>query len=47
MHADVKLNIESLLKHIESCNEKYDVIGLCGTEFAKISTSPLNWYTSS
>lgn len=47
MHADVKLNIESLLAHIESCNEKYDVMGLCGTEYAKISTSPLNWYTSS
>lgn len=47
MHADVKLDIVELMKHVSSAADKYDVLGLCGC--AKLSTkhSPLNWYTAS
>lgn len=47
MHADVKFNIESLLKHIEEVNGKYDVLGLCGCSKMTVSASPLNWWTGS
>lgn len=47
MHADVRLNIESLLKHIEEVDGKYDVIGLCGCSKMTVSASPLNWWTAS
>ena len=47
MHADVRFNIESLLKHIEEVNGKYDVLGLCGCSKMTVSASPLNWWTAS
>lgn len=47
MHADVKLDILSLINHIISVETKYDVIGLCGCSKLSISNSPLNWFTGS
>lgn len=47
MHADVELDIEHLVKHIDECKDKYDVMGLCGTSIVNVSQSPLNWWTAS
>ena len=47
MHADVFLDLSHLINHILECSEKYDVMGLCGTEVLNISKTPLNWYTGS
>ena len=47
MHADVYLNIENLLKHIEEVKDKYDVLGLCGCSKISVGQSPLNWWTGS
>lgn len=47
MHHDVDFNINSVLSNIEKCKNKYDIIGLCGTEVLNVSTSPLNWFTGS
>lgn len=47
MHADVRFNIEHLLKHIEEVSGKYDVIGLCGCSKMTVGASPLNWWTAS
>lgn len=47
MHADVELDAEKLIAHIEECKNKYDVFGLCGTSVLNISQSPLNWWTGS
>lgn len=46
-HADVKFDIEHLIRRCEEVSEKYDVIGLCGTKKVMTSQSPLNWFTSS
>lgn len=37
IHADVKMDFDALVRHVESVADKYDVIGLCGC--AKISVS--------
>ena len=47
LHGDVKLDIEQLLRHIDSVKSKYDVIGLCGCSKISISQSPLNWFCGS
>lgn len=47
MHADVSLDLEQLIKHIESVNGKYDVLGLCGCAKISISQKPLNWFCGS
>lgn len=47
MHADVSMDIVHLLQSIDSCKDKYDVIGLCGTATFNVSQSPLNWFTGS
>ena len=47
MHADVYLDLDKLVSHIEECASKYDVMGLCGCERISISESPLNWFCGS
>lgn len=47
MHADVKVNLDSLESHTAECSSKYDVMGLCGTSIMNVSQSPLNWWTGS
>lgn len=47
MHADVKLDIQSLEKHVLETEGKYDIFGLCGTSVLNVSQSPLNWWTGS
>lgn len=47
MHADVTLNMTSVLDKIDATYQKYDVIGLCGCSKFSISHSPLNWFTGS
>lgn len=47
MHADVSLDLEKLVEHIESVDGKYDVIGLCGCSKISVSQKPLNWWTGS
>ena len=47
MHADVQLDLDGLMSHIESLNGKYDVIGLCGCSKISVGQTPLNWYTGS
>ena len=47
MHADVYINVNSLIAHIERCKEQYDVMGLCGCSKMSVSQSPLNWWTGS
>lgn len=47
MHADIFLDVDKLVDHIDQCAEKYDLMGLCGTEVVKVSNSPLSWYTAS
>lgn len=47
LHADVKLDIKNLVDKIETCKDKYDVMGLCGCSKISVSKSPLNWYTGS
>ena len=47
MHADVSLNLESFLQHLEEVENKYDVIGLCGCAKISVSQQPLNWYCGS
>ena len=47
MHADVNVDLKHLIKHIEACKDKYDVMGLCGTSIFNVSQSPLNWWTGS
>ena len=47
MHADVKLDVESFLSHLDECKDKYDVIGLCGCSKISVSQSPLNWFCGS
>lgn len=47
MHADVYVDLEKLVRHIEECSEKYDVMGLCGCEKISVSESPLNWFCGS
>ena len=47
MHHDVELDIAKFIGDLGRCKNKYDVIGLCGTEVLNISQSPLNWYTGS
>lgn len=47
MHADVYIDLEKLIRHIEECSGKYDIMGLCGCEKISISESPLNWFCGS
>lgn len=47
MHHDVQLNVSSFIRHLDEVKDKYDVIGLCGTEQLNVSQSPLNWFTGS
>lgn len=47
MHADVNVNLQHLLEHIVECKDKYDVMGLCGTEVLNVSQKPLNWWNGS
>lgn len=47
MHADVQLEIEGLVEHVESLAGKYDVLGLCGCDKMSVGQRPLNWYTGS
>lgn len=47
MHADVEVDIDKLLAHVEECKDKYDIMGLCGTSIMNVSQSPLNWWTAS
>lgn len=47
MHADVEVDLNKLIAHIEACKDKYDVMGLCGTSVMNVSQSPLNWWTGS
>ena len=47
MHSDVKLDVNELMKHIESVAGKYDVMGLCGCAKFSVSQSPLNWWNGS
>lgn len=47
MHADVSFDIPTVIKRIEECGQKYDVMGFCGTTTVNVSQSPLNWWTSS
>jgi len=47
LHADVNLDVASLMHHCEECNDKYDVMGLCGCEKVITTQTPLNWFTSS
>ena len=47
MHADVSLKLDDLVTDIESCKDKYDIIGLCGCTKLSVSESPLNWFTGS
>lgn len=47
MHADVKLDINSFVDHLESVGGKYDVIGLCGCSKISVGRSPLNWFCGS
>ena len=47
MHADVKLDVESFLSHLDECKDKYDVMGLCGCKKFSVGQSPLNWFTGS
>lgn len=47
MHSDVNLDVLGLAGHLKQVQEKYDLIGLCGTQVMNISQTPLNWFTSS
>lgn len=47
MHADVKLNLDLLIQHINEVDGKYDIIGLCGCSKIKLSQKPFNWFTGS
>lgn len=47
LHADVLLDFDHLIKHMIECEEKYDIMGLCGCQKISISQSPLNWFTGS
>jgi len=47
MHADVELDLNGLVQHIEECADKYDLMGLCGCEKISVGTSPLNWFVGS
>lgn len=47
MHHDAELDAKQLIYDLRRCKDRYDVIGLCGTEVLNISQSPLNWYTGS
>lgn len=47
MHADVSLDLLSLVEHIEECADKYDIMGLCGTSKLVSSQTPLNWFCGS
>ena len=47
MHADVDIDLHSLIQHIKDCKDKYDIMGLCGCQKIKTSQSPLNWFTGS
>lgn len=47
MHADVNVDLDSMVSHIEKCSGKYDVMGLCGCEKISVSESPLNWFCGS
>ena len=47
MHADVEFDLDHFFAHMEECDGKYDVIGLCGCEKISISESPLNWFCGS
>jgi len=37
MHADVKVDLVSMLNHMDSCKDKYDVVGLCGCSKIQVS----------
>ena len=47
IHADAHVDLKHLVEHIEECAEKYEVMGLCGTEVINVTSSPLNWFTGS
>ena len=47
LHADVSLDVNSLINHLELVKNKYDIIGLCGCEKFAVSESPLNWFCGS
>lgn len=47
IHGDAKVDVKHLINHILECQNKYDVMGLCGTEVIFIDQSPLNWFTGS
>lgn len=47
IHADVNLDLLHLLNHIIECKEKYDIMGLCGTEVLNVSQKSLNWWNGS
>lgn len=47
IHADVKVDLASMLIHANECKDKYDVMGLCGCSKIQVSQSPLNWFCGS
>ena len=47
MHSDVSFNIRLFVEHLKSLENKYALIGLCGTSILNVSQSPLNWWTGS
>lgn len=47
MHSDVAFDYAKLISTLEKLGDKYDLIGFAGTKKAKISQSPLTWFTGS
>lgn len=47
VHGDAYFDVRQFIAKISANIDKYDVIGLCGTEVVNVSQSPLNWFTGS
>lgn len=47
MHADVRLNLDKFIQHINEVDGKYDIIGLCGCSKITLHQKPFNWFTGS
>ena len=47
VHSDAKMDFVHVFNGLDRCRWKYDIIGLCGTQVAITSQTPLNWFTSS
>lgn len=47
VHSDSTMDFIHIFNKLDECKEKYDVIGLCGTQRVVTSQTPLNWFTSS